>query len=424
MTFASKRLLILGGNPDTAVFVQHANTLGIHTVVVDPNPEAPAKDVAADRYDINVFDVDAIVGLARKLVVDGVMVGVADVLVAPYREICAKLGLPCYASADATDAFSSKDAFNAACARYGVPTVPGGVVSRENRSYLDEVHAFPMVVKPVDSGAGVGMRVCYGPLELPSAIDSALACSRRGVVLVEQYMDCPDMFAYYSIVRGKGYLSATADRITSTKNPGLSKVCIGAIYPSKHTPRFQREVNPRVLAMIEGLGLQAGVLNIQFFVREDGFFAYDPGFRLQGEAPHLPLAAINGFDHRTMLCRFALTGDMVDADFEASNDINLRGFRVLTVWILLHAGVIHSISGLDELHGWANVISVQQRFLVGDEVKADMIGTERQVLARIHIRCNPDDDIKATIRSVRSLIRVSDESGEDMIADWISEDAL
>ena len=34
--------MILGGNPETGALVQVANALGIHTVVVDPNPAAPA----------------------------------------------------------------------------------------------------------------------------------------------------------------------------------------------------------------------------------------------------------------------------------------------------------------------------------------------------------------------------------------------
>lgn len=424
MKFKSKKLIILGGNPETAAFVVHANSLGIHTIVVDPNPGAPAKKAAVESYDIDVFDTESVVDLVRRLGADGVMVGVADVLVAPYREICEKLGLPCYASEKATRAFAGKDAFNAACTKFGVPTIPGGVISIRDKAYLASVSDFPVVVKPVDSGAGVGMRVCYERSDLPAAIDAAIACSRKGVVLVERYMDCDDMFAYYTIVRGKGYLSATADRVTSTKNPGLSKVCIGAVYPSKHTSRFEREVNSQVLSMIEGLGLEGGVLNIQFFVCDDGFFAYDPGFRLQGEAPHLPLAAINGFDHRTMLCQFAFTGDMADEDFEIKNDVNLHGGRALTIWILLHAGVIRSITGLDELRDWPSVISVQQRFYVGDEVKLDMIGTERQVLSRIHIKCESDFKIKTMIRSVRDLIRVSDESGRDMVADWISEDVV
>ena len=42
MTSRDKSLLILGGNAETGALVQVANNLGILTIVVDPNPEAPA----------------------------------------------------------------------------------------------------------------------------------------------------------------------------------------------------------------------------------------------------------------------------------------------------------------------------------------------------------------------------------------------
>ena len=38
-----KKLIILGGNPETGVLVDIANSMGIYTIVIDPNPYAPAK---------------------------------------------------------------------------------------------------------------------------------------------------------------------------------------------------------------------------------------------------------------------------------------------------------------------------------------------------------------------------------------------
>ena len=49
------------------------------------------------------------------------------------------------------------------------------------------------------------------------------------------------------------------------------------------------------------------------------------GFRLQGEAPHLLMKAIHGFDQREMLIRFALTGSEGNIDLTAGKDIVLLG---------------------------------------------------------------------------------------------------
>ena len=89
--FEGKKLLFLGANPETANIVEVAKEMGVTTVVTDYDSNAPAKKVADISYDINGMDVDAICEMARKEDVDGVMVGVADVLVQPYQKVCEKL---------------------------------------------------------------------------------------------------------------------------------------------------------------------------------------------------------------------------------------------------------------------------------------------------------------------------------------------
>jgi biotin carboxylase len=422
MTLAGKRLLILGGNPETGALVHVANGLGIHTVVVDPNPQAPAKKFAAERFDWDGFDTDGIVALARERRVDGVLVGVADILVAPYQAICAKLGVPCYATKPIVDAFCSKDGFREACRRFGVRDIPGYFVDRQSRD-LPSL-SFPVMVKPVDSGAGVGMRVCRSEAELREGVDTALAHSKKGGVLVERYMSCDDILAYYTFKDGKVFLSAIADRITTKKQGGFSSVCMAAAYPSKYTELFLEGAQPSVAKMFEGLGVRNGVLNLQFFVEDGKFFAYDPGFRLQGEAPHIALLAVNGFDHRKMLLNFALSGSMGVDDFAARNDFRLRGKRSCTLWVLLRSGVIGRIGGLDAIRDDPCVVFVLQRFAEGERVTAEMVGTERQVLARIYMVSDSADELANKLRQFRKTLSVVDTNGRDMVVDWPDPAAL
>ncbi len=422
MELAGKKILILGGNPETGALVQVANALGIHTVVVDPNPAAPAKQFAAERYDVDGFDVAAIAALVKERGIDGVLVGVADILVAPYQAICEQLGLPCYATKPIVDAFCSKDGFRDACRRFDVRDIPGYYLDRHKRD-LPKL-SFPVMVKPVDSGAGVGMRVCADEIELRDGLDTAFAHSKRGGVLVERYMACDDIFAYYTFKDGKVYLSAIADRITTKKQGGFSSVCLAAAYPSKYTELFLERAQPAMQRLFEGLGVNNGVLNVQFFVENGEFFAYDPGFRLQGEAPHIPLLAVNGFDHRKMLLNFALTGSMGMPDFDARNDFRLRGKRACTLWVLLKSGVIEHIDGLDAIRQDPCVVFVLQRFAEGDHVAADMVGTERQVLARIYMVSDSADELADKVREFRNTLNVVDSNGYDMVVDWLDPAAL
>ena len=72
--FEGKKLLILGGNPETVPLVEMANGMGIKTIVASSVPDEPAKRVAWMGSDVDGMDVPGLVALAREQKVDGVEV--------------------------------------------------------------------------------------------------------------------------------------------------------------------------------------------------------------------------------------------------------------------------------------------------------------------------------------------------------------
>ena len=424
MQFNNKRLLILGGNPETGVLVDIANNMGIYTIVIDPNPNSPAKKIANESFEFDGFDIEEIVELAKNKKIDGVLVGVADILVSPYQMICEKLQLPCYATQEIVKAFCSKDGFKEVCQKFNLRDIPGyyinDILNIDKLPNLD----FPLMVKPVDNGGGVGMRICYNKKDLQNSIINAIKFSKKGGVLVEQYMNCDDIFAYYTFKDGKAYLSAIADRITTKKQGNLSPVCIGAIYPSKYSNHFIKNVNPLMISFFEKLGIKNGVLNLQFFVNDNQYYAYDPGFRLQGEAPHIHISEINKFDHRKMLLNYALSGSLGIDDFNEKNDCLFKNGYASTIWVLLKSGTIANIKGLDVIKSDKNVSFVMERFKENDMIEPNMIGTERQVFARIYLQCDEFEFLKEKIAEFQQILEIKDIDGENMIIDWISPEAI
>ena len=125
-----KKLLILGANPETIPLVEVANSLGVKTLVTSNVPNDAAKRYAWKACDVDGLDVPGLIALAREEQVDGVLVGVADILVPVYCKVCYALDLPCYATPEIIRVFSYKDIFKATCERYGVHGIP--------EFYLDE----------------------------------------------------------------------------------------------------------------------------------------------------------------------------------------------------------------------------------------------------------------------------------------------
>ena len=149
---------------------------------------------------------------------------------------------------------------------------------------------------------------------------------------------------------------------------------------------------------------------------EDGeFYVYDTGFRLQGEAPHLLMKAIHGFDQREMLIRFALTGSEGDIDLKTEDDTHLRGKWAATLWFLLKAGKITKIEGLDELDKDKRIVANIQRLHEGDTVVPEWIGNEKQVLTRMYLVCDSKTELAETLKYYQDTVKVLDENGNNML---------
>lgn len=413
----SKTVLILGGNVETGCLVEVANQMGLHTIVADPYPDSPAKKSAHQAYEVDVMNPEAMAALIQQVPIDGILVGVADPLVPFYHQLCIRHGFHSYGSTQSMAAFTSKSNFAKACNAHGIDTIPSFPADSAGHYDAQHIH-FPVVVKPVDCGAGVGISVCHDAASLEAGINKALSLSKRKEIIVERFMDCDDMFAYYTFKDGQPYLSALADRYKTDKQGDLSAVCIAARYPSQHMAAFVAEVHPRLLKLFEALDVQNGVLLIQFFV-EDGkkFYAYDPGFRLQGEAPHLYVKHINQLDQREMLLNFAVNGTLSEQDISPVGHYSFDSKICTTLWVLLKPGTIQSIQGLDAIQAHPQVIFVLQRFHEGDQITEAMLGTERQVLARIYTVADSTQSANQVIEFVHANLTVTDTDGQSMILD-------
>lgn len=413
--FEGKKLLILGGNPETIPLVEIANNWGIKTIVASARHTDPAKAYAWKAYDFEGLDADAVIKIAKEEKVDGVLVGVADILVPMYCKVCQALELPCYATQKIVDVFAFKDEFKATCERYGVHGIPEFKLDAEmKREDLDKIK-YPVMVKPVDNGGGVGMTVAFNEEQLREGVKKALDASYKKRFIVEKYMQCEDMGMYYTFKDGVCSASCIYDRYTTDEQPGLSRVCLGGTYPSKHLNEYFSHMHDNALRMFKEIGIENGILMLSGFYENGEFYVYDTGFRLQGEAPHLLMKAIHGFDQREMLVRFALTGSEGDVDLTKDDDTRLRGKWAATKWFLLKQGKIAKIEGLDNLDNDSCVVANIQRLHEGDTVDPEWIGNEKQVLTRLYLVCNSKQELADKLNEYEQKVRVFDENGNNML---------
>ena len=402
-----KKLLILGANPETSQLVKHANSMGIKTLVT--------KKYAWKSFDVDGMNVPEVIALAKKENVDGVLVGVADVLVPAYCKICDALGFHCYATQEIVDVFSYKDVFKSTCERYGVHGIPEYYLDLEMKRKDIEKIEYPVMVKPVDSCSGQGMTVCYEERDLVPAIEKALSKSRAKRFIVEKYMQCEDVGMYYTFKDGMCSVSCVFDRYTTNEQDRVSRVCLGATYPSKYIKQYFERMHENVCRMFKAIGIKNGVLLLQAFYEDGEFYVYDTGFRFQGEASHLLMKEIHGFDQREMLIRFALTGSEGTVNLSEQDDPYFRGKYAATLWSLLKKGVIHRIRGVEHISEDFRVVANIQRLHENDEVPEGWIGTEKQVMSRLYFVCDDKEELAEALLEYMEKIEVVDIEGKNML---------
>ena len=192
-------------------------------------------------------------------------------------------------------------------------------------------------------------------------------------------------------------------------------MCLGGTYPSKHLDEYFERMHENTVRMFKEIGIENGILMLSGFYEDGEFYVYDTGFRLQGEAPHLLMKAIHGFDQREMLIRFALTGSEGNIDLKKDDDTKLRGKWASTLWFLLRKGHISKIEGLDKISEDKRVVANIQRLNEGDDVLPEWIGNEKQVLTRMYLVCDSKRELAECLKEYQEKVKVYDENGNNMV---------
>lgn len=402
----SKKLLILGANPETVSLIKKAKEMGVYTIVTDYDPNAYAKAYADRAINIDAVDVDALEIFARQEQIDGVVVGVAEALLPAYCQLCERLDMPCYSTQEIFSMMVRKDYFKKKCYEYQVPTI------REYTLEQKDQIVYPVIVKPVDSCSSKGIRICHDYGELLNAVEYAKSFSKSGNYLIEEYMTGDEVISYYVMQDGEPIFVGMCDRYTYQDKAELVQLPTSYIYPSRYIDSYMQHTDRAVKEFIRGLGLKNGSIFFQCFVDQDGIVrTYEPGYRLNGAQEHLLIEKVSGIDAKELYINLALTGKVADHDLRKCSNPKPREI-MCKLSPLVRTGKICEIQGLEQISALPDVVSVNPSYRDGDEVTGE--GTLKQIVCRFYIVSKTKDNMIHTIQQINTLLKVLDENGDDM----------
>lgn len=420
-----KRLLFLGGTKQTCDAVEIAKKLGVCTLVTDYYPDSsksPARQMADQDFSVNIFDVNALTELCRREHVDGVMTVANEQVFPAYVKICEIMGYPCYLSEKSRQIFANKENFKTLLKKCGLPTIPQYEVSLPaKKEELDALH-YPVIVKPSDSNASRGVSTCYGSNEMPAALEKAKDSSSQHHVLVERFMQCDDLIINYMFRDGDYRLCQMGDRFVNHSAEKAGSVTNLLVYPSVHMEEFLETAHPLLCDLFREAGVRDGVMFLQAFYENGKFFCYDPGYRTCGAQVYKMQEAACNVPQMEMLIRHALTGSMGPAEWMDRIDPAFHGRSGCNHAVLLKAGTVASVEGVEEVRAHPGVVNLTQFIEPGDTVGEQ--GTLKQTFARIHYLCDSPEELYETIRFVQDHLRVRSAEGDNLVIPDYDLDAM
>lgn len=415
MNLRGKKLLILSGDARSKDIVLCAKSKGVYTIVADwyDVMRSPAKLIADEYWNQDVFQTEEVVRLIRDNHIDGVLTGFSDSYLLQYNEICNAVGLPCYASKKVFETTLDKALFKQLCIDNNVPTVPAFNIESFDSNCISA--DFKIMIKPVDNSGSRGIKVCSCPKDFQSCLDYALSFSKKKEVVIERYMEMDSISVSYTIQDGVISLSTMNDRIVH-KVSGAGAVTAGGVYPSKYLDSYIEKVDDRVQRMYKKLGVTNGVLFIQGFTNGDEFYFYEMGYRLSGGRHYIFTKNQNDTSSLEYLINFALTGKM--ADYLIKDKENAK-FKQLCCQlnVLGKEAKIAQIVGFDHVHTMPCVIYSSLMKNVGDFIGVD--GTTAQQCAGIYMVVDDYSQFEERINEIKHYFHIYDKDGNDLILDYL-----
>jgi len=366
-----KTLLIVSGGVEAADAARRAKEMGLYVVVSDRDPEAPGFAFADSCLIADVYGAAETAAAAERFSrkirkIDGVICVAADAPVTA-ATVAQKLALPGI-SVESAQLACDKLAMKRRFAERGVPVpwfAPVHTVQELQRFAVER--GSNLVIKPVDSRGSRGVQRVAQVADLAKAFAFAKSHSPTERVMVEQYLDGPQVSTESVVVNGECHTPGFSDRnYEYLERYAPFFIENGGDLPSHLPQDVQQKVKDVVAKAAAALGVTSGTVKGDMVVHDGEAYVIELAARLSGGffcTREIPLNT--GVDFIGAAIRVAL-GEAVPAEELTPK----RLVPVIQRYAFPRAGRVVSISGAEEARKVAGVNEVIVTARPGDVIPA------------------------------------------------------
>jgi biotin carboxylase len=364
-----KTLLIVSGGIEAVDAVKRAKEMGLTVVVSDRDPEAPGFAFADSCLIADVYGASETAAAAerynRKIRrIDGVICVAAD---APLTAatVASRLGIPGISVA-AAELACDKLAMKRRLAECGVP-VPWfcevTTVQQLQRAAIERGNN--LVIKPVDSRGSRGVQRVAKVRDLAKAFALARSHSPTQRVMVEEYLEGPQVSTESIVIDGVCHTPGLSDRnyeFLDTYAPFF--VENGGDLPSHLPPDVQDGIKSVVSSAAAALGVSRGTVKGDIVVHNGRPYVIELAARLSGGffcTREIPLNT--GVDFVGCAIRLALGETVSPEELEPKSSV-----PVIQRYAFPEPGRVVSINGADQARSVAGIAQLVVTAKPGDVI--------------------------------------------------------
>lgn len=293
-----KKILLLGGSAQQIIAIKTAKRLGYYTVLCDFLEDNPGQYEADKFYLVSTTDKEAVLDVAQKEHVDGVLAYASDPAAPTAAYVSEKLNLPTnpYKS---VETLCNKDKFREFLTTNGFNAPKSvGYSEKEAAMQAEKVFELPVIIKPVDSSGSKGATVLDSWNGLENAIEFAFSFSKSHRIIVENYIEKKHKYLVGGdifVVDGKiilyGLLNCHRDKEVNELVP------VGKSYPLFLEDSDINLIQNILQKVVNLLDIKIGAVNIELILDEyNNVWLIDVGPRAGGNMIPDLLSMIYGID--------------------------------------------------------------------------------------------------------------------------------
>ena len=361
-----KKLMLLGGIRYLLPAIEAAHRHNYYVITVDYLPDNIAHKYSDEYHNVSILDKEAVLKLAQKLQIDGILSYAVDPGVVTAAYVAEKMNLPFTCSYETACILQDKSKFRKFLTDNGF-NVPNAKGYSDAEIALNDIDYFnwPVIVKPVDSAGSKGVTRVDNPAKLKDAIAVALEEAHNGHFIIEDFLELQgyqssaDCFS----IDGKLVYADFSDQLfdKNAANPYTPSI---EIWPSSMTKGYKDYLASEIQRLLNLLNCKTGLYNIESRVCKNG-------------KPYIMEVSPRAGGNRIAELQRIGTGiDLIDAEVSKS-----VGDKVATITMPHYDGfyvnyIIHSNQDgtfeeavLDEHFEKKHVIELEIRVNPGDNVE-------------------------------------------------------